>query len=327
MTAEGDRTVWRMPEGLLQITGLTGTADAIATLHQEVIDAVRADASPFEVRRDDVRISSAYRADDTWVYLRSHDLPDDRKGATLIEWNADSAAEARLIVASLQRADLTPLELPEAGLLHAALQAAGWQGAEPLPAGKTVATGLRIGPTDLVTPGAVLASCGVLRLPDGTELRPLSVEPATRLAILTAPEPAADPGGLPIAAGWPEGTARATIVTPAGPVEGSITAPGTAATDRILSPDRFFAAPGDAADPIPGSPVLNAAGQIVGIVLPRASGQPVDPERVPLVSAQRLARQLRHAGLAADAMAPEPDAGADSASDALHEAIVPLTCG
>ena len=317
----GQETSWLAEDGSLLVKSLIGTPEEIEALHSAVSDAVGPNAQPFEVRRDDVQISSANRADESWIYLRSHDLMDGKKGATSIEWQPSRAADARLIVASLQPEGQSHLALPSGSLLQDAVNVVGWQGAAPQPKGQIVANGFHISPTELVTSGAVLAACGTLRLQDGTALQPRSIEPATRLAILSTDKPTHDWFALPDVAAAADPGMAVAVVKPDDTVDGEIIDPASDGAASAFASDLRFQASDDSAAAQPGSPLISKSGQLVGILLPRASGIATEPGPAPLVGATHLRHQLEWANMAT------PDKPPARNATIPEGAVVPLTCG
>lgn len=237
------------------------------------------------------------------------------RGFILVWPQGDSGRRAPVLEAmrdSFAPGPGAPLGLPGDQPLSIRAEAL-WRGVEnggPHRAG----SGFYAGPQgQALTAAALVQSCTRLTM-DGQNARLIAQDPATGLALI-APQPAQAPDSLarlaptglpapgqPIAlAGfsWP-GALPSAVVT----MGQMLAAPGVDG-DATLASARIARQSGDT-----GGPVLNAAGDVAGLLLPLPSqpGRAFPPELAPIRSAAALAGFLSGAGVPVASPAPEAEA-------------------
>ncbi|MFD1342819.1 S1C family serine protease [Litorisediminicola beolgyonensis] len=199
--------------------------------------------------------------------------------STLVQYDTWQAGRGELIVASLQDGNQPELELPETSLLRVYLDAAPEVGAalpglgSPRAAEARLGSGFFVNTTDIVTAAHVVDGCERLELDNGTHLQLIARDPERDLAVLSAPgragrflplSRAATPllGETIYALGFPY---RALLEQGLTVTSGNVSAmPGPRDPARKI----MLSAPIQPGNS--GGPVLNRAGEVIGMVVSRA---------------------------------------------------------
>lgn len=273
---QSDGLGWISADGGLALVISEGDYADAADLHDYLLGEAVKDPEPFHDGGDDWLATAIDLEDGTHVMARSERA---RRGfETLVVLADDSyAAQMMLLVASFQRGRLEPLEPPRGSVLAGLMPQVGVQPsreAETAPAEEPTSSGTAfyVSARDLVTAAHVVRGCSEMQRIDGLPLQVLAEDDDLDLAVLRAPEDAADwldmAGAVPprlgepvTALGYPYlGSLGQGLTVTGGNVSALKGIDGGTGEIMISAPVQ----PGNS-----GGPLLNAAGAVIGVVVAR----------------------------------------------------------
>ncbi len=353
---EGGQRRWASDGTLTVLTHRFGTAAEVRAWHAA---SRHANADPdrlYAVTRPDLLATGGVLRDGRPFYTRS-----ERTGT---EWAtvflaADSEArgEMNLIASSIRRGPPQPWDLPEGGLLSAlvsrtsALLENGGAGEAAIPtaapAPRTTAlpttaegisstgTGFYLAARTVVTAQHVVAGCTRVTLADGRELGLVAADPELDVAILAAPGPSRTwlslaPAGLRLgqrvhAAGFPYYSIAGTSL--------NLTSGNVSALAGVDDDRRFFTFSAPVQPGNSGGPLIDARGDVIGLVVARLSEDYIEettgslPQNVNYALGEdELEAFLSSNGIGAATGGLGAFDMDDGAPDGFDAAVVPIVC-
>lgn len=355
---EGDTRRWSR-DG--RFTVLTRRTDryAAAAWHDAAEQANAEPGALVTERRDDLLVTRGVLRDGRLFYTRS-DRADGGWATVYLAAEADDAGTLALAAASIRPGRPLPWNLPEGGMLTGLVAEAravlaieaGGTAPRPAPSGgsrapaaaalpqadsaTTTGTAFYLGPRTLVTADHVVAACDRISLTDGTELAVVASDPDLDVATLAAPRAA--PRWLSLAAARPARLGQRVHAAgfPYYAIAGTslhLTGGNVSALAGIDDDTRFFSFTAPVQPGNSGGPLLDANGDVLGLVVARLSEDFIVeetgsfPQNVNYaLSEHELASFLAGAGVA-------PDAGGlgafdmdEGVPDGFAAAVVPIVC-
>ncbi len=269
----------------LQIRSLRATRIATVAMHAKVVLNTVAGTPDYQVMRDDRMITSSQLKNGKSIYLRS-----DGRGygfaSTSVQWAENRQKPARLIIASLRAGTQEALTLPRHGALQRWIDVlngvivvtpkpAPKPAPQPAPApqaARFVATAFYINNTDVITAASLTRTCAAPVLADGTALKPVRNTRSQGLVLMTSTR-RSDSWlriGAPVV---PDRDETLLVYRHEGPARGDTNLVPVSGTVLSLAELRNRAMRLLVSVPPKrgslGAPVLNARGQVVGVVVER----------------------------------------------------------
>jgi S1-C subfamily serine protease len=348
---EGGHRRWSLEGSFTVLTHRFGSYQAM-TWHDAAASADAGPEAPLTVRAPDLLVTRGELRDGRAFYTRS-DRTGGHWATVYLASGPDQAAMLNLAAASIRPGPPLPWDLPDGGRLtwlvaetEAFLEEAERGRPAPLPlppeqaalprSGETTGTGFYLGARTIVTAEHVVAACGRITLVDGTELALIASDPELDIAALAAPRPA--PRWLSLAAAAPARLGQRVHAAgfPYYSIAGTslhLTGGNVSALAGIDDDRRFFSFTAPVQPGNSGGPLIDARGNVLGLVVARLSEDFIVEETGSLP--QNVNYALAEPELAAflDRNGARPSPGGlggfdmdEGAPDGLESAVVPIVC-
>jgi serine protease Do len=344
---EDGGTRWWSRTGTLTLLTHRFDGDFAQAWHRAAALANAAPAALETVRAADRLVTAGRLGDGRAFYTRS-DRVGGHWATVYLASGTDEADKLNLIRASIAAGAPAGWELPEGGLLETVIRdtldlfgepgeasAAGTAALPALPA-EASGTGFYVNRHVLVTASHVVAGCGRVGLPDGTELTLLAHDSDLDIAALMAPEPSrswlsfspgdrARLGEKVHALGFPYYSIAGTSL--------HLTGGNVSSLADVNDDDRFFSFSAPVQPGNSGGPLLDAQGNVMGLVVARLSERFIAeatgtlPQNINYaLNELELARFLDRHGIEVPAGGLPGFDMDEGAPDGVAAAIVPVLC-
>jgi hypothetical protein len=351
----GDTRRWSRDGRFTVLTRRSDRYEA-ATWHDAAMQANADDTALATVRAEDLLVTRGVLRDGRLFYTRS----DRAEGGWTTVYLAADAVDAgtlALAAASVRPGRPLPWTLPEGGELTALVAEAravfaieaGAETPRPLAAtapavaappqaeaATTSGTAFYLGARTLVTAGHVVAACDRVNLADGTDLEILASDPDLDVAVLATPRPAGRWLSLAAAAPARLGQRVHAAGFPYYAIAGTslhLTGGNVSALAGIDDDARFFSFTAPVQPGNSGGPLLDADGDVLGLVVARLSEDFIVeetgsfPQNVNYaVSERELADFLARAGVVPSAGGLDRFDMDEGVPDGFAAAVVPIVC-